>query len=125
MNAKAIVVLAVLVLAALVGCGTTTTAGRPAPAEPAVTSTPAPATTAPPVTTAAPSKYTAAESRFLAAYPSTNPDAALQGGYAICTSLKAGISQPQIIEYVQGMAGIDREAAKRIVFAATTHLCPR
>jgi hypothetical protein len=123
-NAKATVVVAVLVLAALVGCGTTTTAGRPAPAEPAVTSTPAPATTAPPAT-AAPSKYTAAESRFLAAYPSTNPDAALQGGYAICTSLKAGISQPQIFEYVQGMAGIDREAAKRIVFAATTHLCPR
>jgi hypothetical protein len=119
-----LVVLAVLTLTALVGCGTTTTAGRPAPAEPPAMSTRAPEPTAPP-TTAAPSKYTPAEWAFLAAYPSMNPDAALQGGYAICTSVEAGISQPQIIEYVQGMAGISRESAKQIVFTATTHLCPR
>lgn len=128
MNAKALVVLAALVLTALAACGTTSTAGRPAPAEPVATSTLPPTTTAPPVeatTSAAPSKYTPAEWAFLAAYPSMNPDAALQGGYAICTSLEAGISQPQIIEYVQGMARIDRESAKQIVFAATTHLCPR
>jgi uncharacterized protein DUF732 len=122
-NAKPPLMLAVLVLAAMVGCGTTTTTGRPAPAEPVATSTPSPATTAPP-TTAAPSKYTPSEWAFLAAYPSLNPDAALQGGYAICTSLQAGISQPQIIESVQGMAGISLESAKKVVSAARTHLCP-
>ncbi|GAA5120574.1 DUF732 domain-containing protein [Pseudonocardia adelaidensis] len=124
MNAKALVALAVLVLTAVVGCGTTTTAGRPAPVEPAATATSPPATTAPP-TTAAPSKYTPAEWAFLAAYPTMNPDAALHGGYAICTSLKAGITQPQIIESIRGMAGIDLESAKKVVFAATTCLCPR
>jgi hypothetical protein len=82
-------------------------------------------TRAPAPTAAAPSKYTPAEWAFLAAYPSMNPDAALQGGYAICTSVEVGISQPQIIEYVQGMAGINQESAKQIVFTATTHLCPR
>jgi hypothetical protein len=123
-NVKAQVVLAVLILTAVVGCGGTTIAGRPAPAEPVVTSAPAPATTAAPTTTA-PSKYTAAEWAFLAAYPSMNPDAALQGGYAICTSLDAGISQQQIIQSVEGMAGIGLESAKKVVFAATTHLCPR
>lgn len=116
-------VLSVLIIAALVGCGTTTTTGRPAPAGPVVTYTLSPATTAPP-TTAAPSKYTTTELLFLAAYPSTNPDAALQGGYAICTSLDAGISQAQIIQSVQGMAQISLESAKKVVFAATTYLCP-
>lgn len=125
MNVKAQVVLAVLILTAVVGCGVTTIAGRPAPAEPVVTSAPAPATTAAPTTTTAPSKYTPAEWAFLAAYPSMNPDAALQGGYAICTSLDAGISQQQIIQSVEGMAGIGLESAKKVVFAATTHLCPR
>ncbi|WP_142104539.1 DUF732 domain-containing protein [Pseudonocardia cypriaca] len=53
------------------------------------------------------------------------PGCRTTGGYAICASLKAGISRPQMIESVQGMAGISLESAKKIVFAATTYLCPR
>jgi hypothetical protein len=117
---QALVVLAVCILAAVAGCGIST-AGQPAPAQPVVTPAPTPA----PTTSAVPSKYTTAELLFFAAYPSTNPDAALQGGYAICTSLDAGISQAQVIQSVQGMAQISRESAKKVVFAATTYLCPR
>jgi len=118
------VLLAVLVFATLAACGTATTAGHPAPAAPAAPSGRALATTTPPATAALPSGYTAAEWAFLVAYPSTNPDAALKGGYAICTSLEIGMSQPQIIESVQELAHISRESAEQIVSAATTHLCP-
>jgi hypothetical protein len=100
--------------------------GPTTPAEPVVTrtTTPAPRTTPPPPPTTRPSPYTAAEQAFLAAYPTLDPQAALQGGYAICASLQSGVAtQSEMIDLVQRMSGISRQEATRVVDAASRYLC--
>lgn len=109
---------AVLVLGAvLTGCSSSISGQAVAAVAPA-TQTSAPTT--PPATA-----YTAAEQAFLAAYPNYDPQAALKGGYAICTSLASGISRDVIIDQIANNANrVGYESANAILTAATTYLCP-
>jgi hypothetical protein len=110
-----LILLPALTLSALLAACSTSITGQPYSSVITTPVTPTPAS----------SSYTDAERAFLAAYPNNDPENALNGGYAICTSLAAGISRDAVVAQVANNTNkIGYEDATRVVNAAMAHLCP-